>query len=196
MNTKSSRVLWTHDNVVRVAFNSRVARQVAVDAEVTALMREQEVHDLFVKACDLDDAGRNAEAEALYIRVIKLDDRHAGAHTNLGTIYYERGDKIGALVFFERGRERDHLYWVAHYNIGYVHFVDERYELAIKNFALATACDEREATDAHLYAGESYHRTGRPLQARACWLAYLRYTSDDEEERGMREHVKGMLGRQ
>src|SRR3954447_8896626 len=51
--------------------------------------------DLFERGCDLEEADRDAAAEA-YAKALELDPGHADSHVNLGRLMHEAGDAESA----------------------------------------------------------------------------------------------------
>ena len=72
---------------------------------------------LIVEGNGLEDAGRLAEAEALYRQAVATAPRHARAHLNLGIVLDARGDADGAAAAFETVLAIDPRHPFGNYNL-------------------------------------------------------------------------------
>ncbi len=73
--------------------------------------------ELIVEGNGLEDAGRLAEAEALYRQAVARAPRHARAHLNLGIVLDARGDVDGAVAAFEKVLAIDAQHPFGNYNL-------------------------------------------------------------------------------
>lgn len=186
--TPRSRILRASGNVTHVAFGSASSARGQVD-----LAREH-AEDLFERAVALEDEEKTMEAEKVYRQVLELAPDHAKAWTNLGTIAFERGDDdVGAVACFRRGLELDSTQWEAHYNLGFVLYMQADYRGAIPHFIEGLAY-KHDFADAHLYLAESFERLKKRLHARVHWMAYLRHArAEDDDTRKIIASVRKKL---
>ncbi|NUO51671.1 MAG: tetratricopeptide repeat protein [Polyangiaceae bacterium] len=135
--------------------------------------RARTAYDLYVRASQLDeDPATLEEAERLYRRAVELDPWLAIAHTNLGNIFFRRGDEEEATKLYEKALQIDRAQPEAQYNLGYVMLERGDPAKAIDFFRGAIASDPRFA-DAYFNLAMAYEQTGDPEQARPCWRKYL-----------------------
>jgi len=84
---------------------------------------------------------RSALAEDAYLKAINADDRHLNAHNGLATLYAERGELERAAAMFTRLTRLapDNAYLFN--NIGYVLYLDGRYQEAVDALRNAVTLD-------------------------------------------------------
>lgn len=153
---------------------------------------ESWAYELYVKASNLDenDDRLDEEAKALYVRAIKLNPNLDVAHTNLGNIHYQHGDNETAIACYRAAIDIDPRQPEANFNIGYI-LLDDGNEpsLAIEWFRKAVAYDPCFA-DAHFNLATCLTRTGRRLQARKHWKAFLDLEPTGEQANKAREALR------
>ncbi len=84
----------------------------------------------FARACALDDLGRTGEAVEAYLAVLRADQRHFGALTNLGSIAFERHQMTVAFLCFRDALAVDPNDVMAHLNIARYYSERTAYSLA------------------------------------------------------------------
>ena len=84
--------------------------------------------------CDLEDAGRFAEAAAAYRGALAFEPRHARAKNNLGGALQNVGQMAEALECYEAAVRLDPRLWEPHYNLGIAAKLTGRTEAAVRHF--------------------------------------------------------------
>ena len=129
--------------------------------------------DWFERGCELDARpGRQAEAIEAYRRAITLDPDFADALCNLGTVYFNQGNRTAAQSWYEEAiaREPDHL--EAHFNLANLYEEEGRRESAVHHYKAALKTDPLFA-DAHLNLALLYEKLELGKTARHHWRRYL-----------------------
>lgn len=129
--------------------------------------------DWFERGCELDARpGRQAEAIEAYRRAITLDPDFADALCNLGTVYFNQGNRSAAQNWYEEAiaREPDHL--EAHFNLANLFEEASRRESAVHHYKAALKTDPLFA-DAHLNLALLYEKLELGKTARHHWRRYL-----------------------
>jgi len=126
---------------------------------------------LYYKAVDIDDKDPE-EGIYLYRRAIHFDPFFDEAMTNLGRIYFRRGQMGAAENWWERAIKTNPRATDAHYNLGYLFLEGGEYRAAIAHFEMAIGADPTFA-DAYFNLGEALRRMGRQPEARACWRKHV-----------------------
>ena len=134
-----------------------------------ALRAEQ----LFQRAVELEGAGDIEAAIAAYEAVIAADPGFAGAHVNLGTIYFTARDLRKAEHYYRRAVEVDPRYALAHFNLGNLYEELGKRAEALVEYQLALKFNPQYA-DAHYNIALLYQSSGQPLKAVRHWKAYLK----------------------
>jgi glutathione synthase/RimK-type ligase-like ATP-grasp enzyme len=93
----------------------------------------------FARACALDDLGRTGEAVEAYLAVLKADQRHFGALTNLGSIAFERHQMTVAFLCFRDALAVDPNDVMAHLNIARYYSERAAYPLARAHYEFVLA---------------------------------------------------------
>lgn len=102
-------------------------------------MSGQPLQDIVARGFGLYQAGKLAEAEALYRRVLEAEPRHASALTMLGTIQAQGGNLAEAARLFETSLKADPRQPDALYNYGIVLAGLKRFEEALVSYDKALA---------------------------------------------------------
>ncbi len=123
--------------------------------------------------------GELTAAEAWYLRALSQEPSLAAAHTNLGNVLYERGERERARMAYEAALDYDPDQPEARYNLG--NLLDElgETELAIAELRQVVS-RHPEFADAHYNLGLVLFRVGGQAQARAHLLRYLELDGDSE----------------
>lgn len=135
--------------------------------------RARTAYELYLRASQLDeDPSTMAEAEALYQSAIALDPWLAIAYTNLGNIYFRRGDTRAAEEHYDKALRIDDEQPEAKYNLGYVMLERGEPEQAVPLFKGALAADPKFA-DAHFNLAMALEQVGKSGEAREYWRSYI-----------------------
>jgi len=127
----------------------------------------------FERGCELDaDPGTSQEAVKAYRRAIALDPGFADAHCNLGTIFYNRGEREAAREAYEQALEAAPAHLEAHFNLANLLEEEGRREAALRHYKRTLEADPL-FVDAHLNLALLYEKLGLPRRARAHWRRYL-----------------------
>ena len=94
---------------------------------------------LFRQALDLHQAGRLADAEALYRGLLGLDPRHVEARHHLGIVHYQRGEHIAAIRQIDAALEINPDIAAAYNNRGVALAALQRLDEAVASYARAIA---------------------------------------------------------
>ncbi len=108
--------------------------------------------ELFARALQLEAQGRDAEAQAAYIKVIEQDGAHFDALIALGNLFDRTGYRSAArLAYLEAAKAQQSP--IAYVNLGNTYLDTNEVELARKHFARAL---ELDATQPEAHQGMSY----------------------------------------
>lgn len=160
----------------------------AADEQVSS-----DVATLFSRGVALEEDPRNQpQAIAVYERVLQLDPKHAAAHINLGTLYYNRQDYKAAEEHYRKAIEIDSRYALAHFDLGNVLDETGRVAEAIKAYLTALQLAPTYA-DAHYNLALAYEKTKDPRKALKHWQAYVRLDSTGPWSTHARSQIKRIL---
>jgi len=136
--------------------------------------REDEAAAWFARGIALEeDPGTQTEAIAAYQRVLDLEPKHAAAHINMGTLYYNRQDFGLAEKHYRAALESDPRYALAHFDLGNVLDETGRVPEAIQTYKTAIQLAPTYA-DAHYNLALAYEKMREPRKALKHWQAYVR----------------------
>ena len=147
-------------------------------AEVTSAAshqaaREARVQALFFEAVRMEERGKTQEAAAHYQSILALDNSHAPACINLGTIQYNQRQFIDAESLYRRATIADPKYALAFFDLGNV--LDELQRLPEAIAAYTTAIRlVPQYGDAHYNVALAYERTGDRRAALRHWTTYIK----------------------
>ncbi|MFL5292896.1 MAG: tetratricopeptide repeat protein [Myxococcales bacterium] len=119
--------------------------------------------DLFERGCDLEEADREAAAEA-YAKALELDPGHADSHVNLGRLMHEAGDAESAAQHYRCALTSRPDDSTAAFNLGVALEDLGRRAEAISAYQLAVACDP-PCPDAHYNLSRIYEHLGQGAPA-------------------------------
>ena len=128
----------------------------------------------FEKALEMEQTGAPvAEVIQTYERAIELAPALAGAHVNLGTIYFHLRSWDAAERHYQRALEADPEYALAHFNLG--NLFDEKGDRgqALGHYLTALRLDPNYA-DAHYNVALLYQSCGELMRAVRHWREYLK----------------------
>src|SRR4029077_16112686 len=127
--------------------------------------RDDEVAVWFARGVALEeDPNTQTEAIAAYHKVLDLEPKHAAAHINLGTLYYNRQDFNLAEKHYRGALESDPRYALAHFDLGNVLDETGRVQEAIQTYKTALQLAPTYA-DAHYNLALAYEKLRQPRKA-------------------------------
>jgi tetratricopeptide (TPR) repeat protein len=136
--------------------------------------RQDEVAVWFARGVALEeDPNAQTEAIAAYHKVLELDPKHAAAHINLGTLYYNRQDFNLAEKHYRGALESDPRYALAYFDLGNVLDETGRVQEAIQTYKTALQLAPTYA-DAHYNLALAYEKLRQPRKALKHWQAYVK----------------------
>jgi tetratricopeptide (TPR) repeat protein len=136
--------------------------------------REDEVAVWFARGVALEeDPNTQTEAIAAYYKVLEIEPKHAAAHINLGTLYYNRQDFNLAEKHYRGALESDPRYALAYFDLGNVLDETGRVQEAIQTYKTALQLAPTYA-DAHYNLALAYEKLRQPRKALQHWEAYVR----------------------
>ena len=117
-----------------------------------------DVNELFARGIALEeDPNSQAQAIAIYQKVLELDPAHAAAHINLGTLYYNRQEYPLAEKHYRHAIEVDQRYALAYFDLGNVLDETGRVTEAIQTYLTALQLAPTYA-DAHYNLALAYEK--------------------------------------
>ena len=135
---------------------------------------EDEVAVWFARGIALEeDPNTQTEAIAAYHKVLEIQPKHAAAHINLGTLYYNRQDFNLAEKHYRGALEADPRYALAYFDLGNVLDETGRVQEAIQTYKTALQLAPTYA-DAHYNLALAYEKLRQPRKALQHWQAYIR----------------------
>jgi tetratricopeptide (TPR) repeat protein len=130
--------------------------------------------ELFSRAIALEeDPHRQADAIAMYLKVIEREPMHAAAHINVGTLYYNRQEYALAEKHYRAAIESDPRYALAHFDLGNVLDETGRVQEAIQTYTTALQLAPTYA-DAHYNLALAHEKMKQPRKALPHWRAYIK----------------------
>ena len=135
---------------------------------------DDEVAVWFARGVALEeDPNTQTEAIAAYHKVLDLEPKHAAAHINLGTLYYNRQDFNLAEKHYRGALESDPRYALAYFDLGNVLDETGRVQEAIQTYKTALQLAPTYA-DAHYNLALAYEKLRQPRKALQHWRAYIK----------------------
>lgn len=136
--------------------------------------RKREAEEWFLKGLQLEERAETLpEAMQAYIRAIELNPEAAGAHINLGTIYYNMHRLADAEKCYRAAVTIDPQYALALFNLGNVQ--DERGKLPeARHYYEEAVRVAPDYADAHYNLALVYEKLGLRPKAVHHWRAYLK----------------------
>lgn len=165
-------------------------KAVEAPTPLTADPEERTALDWFEAGCELDARpGRLADAIEAYRRAVTLDPDFADAHCNLGTVYFNQGDRDAARKWYEEALERDDTHLEAHFNLANLFEEAGRRESAVHHYKAALRTDPLFA-DAHLNLALLYEKLDLHRTAGQHWRLYLQQVPDGNWAQIARDRLK------
>jgi tetratricopeptide (TPR) repeat protein len=135
--------------------------------------RDSRVQGLFFEAVRLEERGKTQEAMAHYEAILTVDNSHAPACINLGTIQYNQRRFIDAEALYRRATEADPKYALAFFDLGNVLDELQRLPEAIEAYTTAIRLVPHYG-DAHYNVALAYERVGDRRSALRHWTTYIK----------------------
>ncbi len=133
----------------------------------------QLAYEQYLRGCSLDETEATmGEAEAAYLRAIKLDPALSNAYTNLGNLRFRKGLLEEAEELYRHALRVDPVQPEAAYNLGFLCFERGETSEAVRFFQHAIDHDPMFA-DAHFNLAMAYEESDTPGKARDHWSTYL-----------------------
>jgi DNA-binding transcriptional MerR regulator len=147
-------------------------------------------YDYYLEGCRLDeDENTQDQAEAAYRRAIELDASFANAFTNLGNLFFRRGDLDAAERTYHKALTVDPDQPEAHYDLGLLSFERGDLEQASERFEEALRRDPAFA-NAHFNLAMVLEELDEADASRQHWRAYLELDPDTPWADIARRHLK------
>jgi len=127
----------------------------------------------FERGCQLDSSPETLE-EAIhaYTHALRSDPGFADAHCNLGTVYYNRGERDRARACYEAALRHESEHVEANFNLGNLLEEDGQREAALSHYKVATRTDPL-FPDAQLNLALLYEKFALRGKAKEHWRRYL-----------------------
>lgn len=152
-----------------------------------------DVAELFARGIALEeDPSDQAEAIAVYQRVLELDPDHAAAHINVGTLYYNRQEYNLAEQHYRRAIDIDARYALAYFDLGNVLDETGRVTEAISTYETALQLAPTYA-DAHYNLALAFEKVREPRKALKHWRAYVKLDTTGPWATHARSQVQRIL---
>jgi tetratricopeptide (TPR) repeat protein len=153
----------------------------------------KDVAELFAQGIALEEnPAMQTRAIAVYQRVLELDAKHAAAHINLGTLYYNRQDHNLAEQHYRAAIKIDPRYALAYFDLGNVLDETGRVGEAVNAYRTALQLAPTYA-DAHYNLALAYEKIREPRKALKHWRAYVKLDSVGPWAVHARNQVKRIL---
>jgi tetratricopeptide (TPR) repeat protein len=164
-----------------------------VSTKVKAMHTAETAAEFFARGVALeDDPGGQQEAIAAYRQVLELEPKHAAAHINLGTIFYNRQNYVEAERQYRLAIEADPRYALAYFDLGNVLDETGRLPDAIQVYKTALLLAPTYA-DAHYNLALAYEKIQEARKALAHWRAYLRLDASGPWSTHARNQIRKIL---
>lgn len=166
------------DDVVRV-----------LHAQPRSAEQRRAAYEHYLEGCQLDEDDITLDrAERAYQRALQLDPTLANAHTNLGNLFYRRGQVEEAKREYGEALRIDPGQPEAFYNLGFLLYDQGDSEGAVESFRQALAHDPAFA-DAHFNLAMALEEQGCIQDARTHWQAYVELDPDSPWAEIARRHL-------
>ncbi|WP_084536812.1 glycosyltransferase [Azospirillum halopraeferens] len=152
------------------------------------------VAEALAAALDHLRAGRLAEAEILYTRILDVEPEEPEALHRLGLVHARRGDTAAAAALIGRAAARDDADPDALFNLGVLHHIVLRTEEAIACYRRAVA-RRPDFPDAEYHLSEALQAMGRIGEALEVLERLTARHPDHQRARRQRGSIEAALGR-
>ena len=160
--------------VMEFGSTSKVVTATTTSQRPKGTSKPDSLHELFARGVSLEENPSNHdEAIQVYRQVLELDPKHAAAHINLGTLYYNRQDFTAAEEHYRAAVASDPRYALAYFDLGNV--LDETGRITDAVTAYKTAIQLAPTyADAHYNLALAYERLREPRKALHHWSVYIK----------------------
>jgi tetratricopeptide (TPR) repeat protein len=156
---------------------------------------ESSAYNWFLRGCSLDgDPESVPRAIQAYRKAIELDGSLAAAHTNLGNLLYQQGERSAALTCYQEAIALDPDQPEAIYNLANIYEEEGDLEMAIAEYRRALR-SLPEFADAHFNLALALEQVGGRRQAMAHWERFLELTANNQSMNDWRELAERHLNR-
>ncbi len=153
----------------------------------------KDVAELFAQGIMLEeDPNAQAQAIAVYQRVLELDPEHAAANINLGTLHYNRQDYALSEKHYRAAIAIDPRYALAYFDLGNVLDETGRVTEAIQAYNTALQLAPTYG-DAHYNVALAYEKIKEPRKALSHWRAYVKLDTSGPWSVHARNQIKRIL---
>jgi tetratricopeptide (TPR) repeat protein len=164
-----------------------------VPANVKAIRTAQSAAEFFARGVALEeDPASQVDAIAAYKKVLELEPKHAAAHINLGTLFYNRNDYIQSEKHYRLAIEADPRYALAYFDLGNVLDETGRLADAIKSYKAALQLAPTYA-DAHYNLALAYEKAHEPRKALEHWRHYAKLDTSGPWSTHARNQIERIL---
>lgn len=145
--------------------------------------------DWFERGCQNDSHPETLdEAIRAYRCALEADPEFADAHCNLGTVYYNRGDRDRARACYEEALKYDPEHVEANFNLGNLLEEAGQQEGALSRYKLAMRADPL-FPDAQLNLALLYEKLELRRKAKHHWRRYLQLVPEGSWAEIARQHL-------
>jgi tetratricopeptide (TPR) repeat protein len=143
------------------------------DTRAAQASRDARIANLFLEAVQKEEQAKTDDAIALYEEILTLNDGHAPACINLGTIFYNQRKFLQAERLYRRATVSDPNYALAYFDLGNVLDELQRLPEAIEAYRCAIRLAPSYA-DAHYNLALAFERRGEHRRALRHWNSYIK----------------------
>jgi tetratricopeptide (TPR) repeat protein len=143
------------------------------DTPAAQAARDARIGNLFLEAVQNEEQAKTNDAIALYEDILALNEGHAPACINLGTIFYNQRKFLQAERLYRRATVSDPNYALAYFDLGNVLDELQRLPEAIEAYRRAIRLVPRYA-DAHYNLALAFERRGEHRRALRHWNSYIK----------------------
>ncbi len=140
-----------------------------------------------------EDPATQLDAINAYRKTLELEPRHAAAHINLGTLFYNRQDYVAAESHYRQAIAADPRYALAYFDLGNVLDETGRLDEAVSAYQSALTLSPTYA-DAHYNLALAFEKLKQPRAALRHWRAYVRLDSVGPWSVHARNQIERILG--
>jgi tetratricopeptide (TPR) repeat protein len=152
-------------------------------------MSANKERDWFAVACELEDAGRLAEAADAYRQALLVNGADRDTTFNLANVLHSLNQKTGALEWYYQVLELDKTFVQAWVNIGVILSEEKRHDEAQRAFQTALGLD-RDCLEARYNIADLLQSTGKHEEAQEHWSEYLKRDSQSQWGRFARKQLQ------
>jgi tetratricopeptide (TPR) repeat protein len=141
--------------------------------QVSSIRITETAAEFFARGVALEeDPASYQDAILAYKKVVEMEPKHAPAHINLGTLYYNLQDYKLAEAHYRQAIEADPRYALAYFDLGNVLDETGRLQEAVRTYKTALQLAPTYA-DAHYNLALAYEKVKESRKALHHWKAYV-----------------------